>query len=103
MSKLSKAELDSLVGEAIVDCYDREERAAGLYTMIQDNLATPFQTQVLGLDVVVKDVDLRDDAGVVAICTRGAFRGAVPILDLPLPVPRPEGAEWIDAYRHWPA
>ncbi len=79
----------------------REEQAAGLYTMIQDNLATPFQTQVLGLDVVVKDVDLRDDAGVVAICARGAFRQPVPILDLPRPVPRPEGAEWIDAYRHW--
>jgi len=31
VSKLSKAELDALVGEAIVDCYDREEQAAGLY------------------------------------------------------------------------
>jgi hypothetical protein len=69
--------------------------------MIQDNLATPFQTQVLGLDVVVEDVDLTDDACVIAICTRGAFRQAVPILDLPLPAPRPEGAEWIDACRHW--
>jgi len=100
VSKLSKAELDALVEEAMVDCYDREEQTAGLYTMIQDNLAAPFQTQVLGLDVMVEDVDLRDDAGVVAICTRGAFRQGVPILDLPLPVPRPEGAEWIDAYRH---
>ena len=69
--------------------------------MIQDNPATPFQTQVLGLDVVVEDVDLRDDACVVAIRIRGAFRPAVPILDLPLPASRPEGAEWIDAYRHW--
>jgi hypothetical protein len=101
VSKLSKAELDALVGEAIVDCYDREEQLAAFYTMIQDNLATPFQTQVLGLDVTVQDVDLRDDAGVIAICARDAFRQAVPILDLRLPVPRPEGAEWIDAYRHW--
>ncbi len=101
MSKLRKAELDALFGEATADCYDREEQAAGLYAMIHDNLATPFRTQVLGLDVVVKDVDLRDHVGVVAICARGAFRQAVPILDLPLPVPRPEGAEWIDAYRHW--
>jgi hypothetical protein len=101
VSKLSKAELDALVGEAIVDCYDREEQLAAFYTMIQDNLATPFQTQVLGLDVIVKDVDLREDVGVVAICARGAFRQAVPILDLPLPAPRPEGAEWIDAYCHW--
>jgi hypothetical protein len=101
VSKLSKPELDALVGESTVDCYDREEQAAGLYTMIQDNQATPFQTQIPGLDVLVEDVDLRDDADVVAIGTGGAFRQAVPILDLPLPVPRPEGVEWIDAYCHW--
>lgn len=40
MSKLSNAEPDALVGEATVDCYGREEQAAGLYTMIQDNLTT---------------------------------------------------------------
>ncbi len=41
MSKLSNAELDALVEEATVDCYGREEQAAGLYTMMQDNPATP--------------------------------------------------------------
>jgi len=31
---------------------------------------------------------------------RGRERQSVPILDLPLPSPRPEGVEWIEAYRH---
>lgn len=66
MSKLIKAELDALVEEAIVDAYDREEQAAGLYAMIQDNLAAPFQTQVLGLDVIVEDVDLISECPVTA-------------------------------------
>ena len=25
----------------------------------------------------------------------------IPILDLPLPTPPPEGAQWIEAYRRW--
>ena len=37
----------------------------------------------------------------VAICVRGQHRQAIAILDLPLPDPPPQGAEWIAAYRHW--
>ena len=42
-----------------------------------------------------------NDIEIVAICRRGRERQKVPILDLPLPEPRPEGSEWIDAYRRW--
>jgi hypothetical protein len=45
---LTKAELDRLVEEATVDCHDEAEQLSGLYTMIDDNLALPFETQVLG-------------------------------------------------------
>jgi hypothetical protein len=38
---------------------------------------------------------------IVAICRRGAQRQKIPILDLPLPSPQPDGWEWIAAYRHW--
>ena len=37
----------------------------------------------------------------MAQCARGQFRQAVSILDLPLPTPPPDGAQGIDAYRHW--
>ncbi|MER5336792.1 hypothetical protein [Micromonospora sp. NPDC002717] len=68
--------------------------------MIEGNLAVPFTTQVLGVEVTVRRVDLRHGA-VVAICHRGRFRQVIGILDPPLPEPSPPGAEWIEAYRHW--
>ena len=49
MGGLRKAELDAVVAEnATVDCYDEDEETSGLYNMIEDNLALPFQPQVLG-------------------------------------------------------
>lgn len=100
MSSLSDTELDALVAEAIVDCYDEHEQLSGLFTMIEDNLAVPFGTEVLGVPVVVRKVDLRS-SGIVAICHRGRLRQAIEILDLPLPDPVPDGAQWIEAYRWW--
>lgn len=101
VSRVSKAELGALVEEAIVDCYGDEEQVTGLYTMIEENLETPFQTQILGVDAAVQNVRLTDDGRIVAMCTSGSARQAIFIADLPLPEPRPVGAEWIDAYRYW--
>lgn len=98
---MGKAELDALVEEATVDCYGEHEQLTGLFSMIEDNLEVPFNTRVLGVDVTVECVDLRNDGSVVAICTRDGIRQPIPILDLPLPAPPPDGAEWIDAYRRW--
>jgi hypothetical protein len=100
-SRLSKARLDRLVEEAVVDCYNASEQVVGLYTMIEDNLALPFETKVLGVCVIVERVDLTQSEEIVAVCRRTGVRQTVPILDLPLPSPRPAGAEWIDAFRHW--
>ena len=100
-TRLSKARLDRLVEEAIVDCYNESEQATGLYTMIEDNLALPFETTVLGVPVTVERVDLTQRKEIVAVCRRAGARQTVPILDLPLPSPPPAGAEWIEAYRHW--
>ena len=101
MGSLSKAQLDAMVEEATVDCYNEDEQATGLFTLIEDNLAVPFATEVLGVSVTVESVDLTDASQIVAICTRDRARQVIPIVDLPLPTPPPEGSEWIDAYRHW--
>ena len=98
---LNQAQLDALVEEATVDSNGEDEQVMGLYTMIADNLATPFQTTVLGLEVAVEDIDLTDRNTIVAHCSRGTFRQAIDLLHLPLPTPPPDGAEWIEAYRHW--
>ncbi|MEU1600604.1 calcium-binding protein [Streptomyces sp. NPDC005708] len=99
--QLSDAELDELVAQATVDAYDDEEQLTGLYTLLAEHLAIPFKTVVLGVEVTVKKVDLLPGSQIVAVCTRGRHQQAIGILDLPLPDPAPEGAEWIEAYRHW--
>lgn len=87
--------------EATVDCYNESEQTTGWFTMMEENLVVPFETTVLGVPVTVDRVDLNRSEQIVAICRRGRDRQSLPILDLPLPTPPPEGAEWIEAYRYW--
>lgn len=89
-----------MVEEATVDCYNESECVTGFFTMFEEHLAVPFQTSVLDVEVTVTGVDLTEDDQIVAICVRGRSRQSIPILDLPLPTPPPDGAEWIAAYRH---
>jgi hypothetical protein len=99
--RLSKAKLEEMIEEAIVDAYGDSEQITGFFTMFEDQLKLPFQTEVLGKQVTVEQLDLTDDDQIVAVCSRGRSRQRIPILDLPLPTPPPLGAEWIEAYRHW--
>lgn len=99
--RLSKARLEEMIEAATVDCYNESEQITGWFTMLDENLVVPFETTVLGVPVSVERVDLNRSEQIVAVCARGRDRQALPILDLPLPTPRPDGAEWIEAYRHW--
>lgn len=98
---LPEAELAAMIEAATVDCYNESEETTGWLTMIQDNLTVPFETRVLGVQVRVQRVTLDAAGQIVAVCARGRDRQVLPILDLPLPSPRPEGAEWIQAYCQW--
>ncbi|MEK6537173.1 MAG: calcium-binding protein [Actinomycetota bacterium] len=100
-TRLSKARFDAMVEEATVDCYNESEEAGGWFTLIEENLKLPFETELLGMPVTVERVDMNRNDEIVAICHRGKHRQAVPILDLPLPSPLPAGVEWIEAYRRW--
>ena len=69
--------------------------------MIDDSLALPFITSLLGVEVSVVAVDLDDDNRLIAVCERDGRRQRIDLADLPIPSPPPSGAEWIAAYRHW--
>jgi hypothetical protein len=84
VSELSEAELDALIAQATVDCYNQDEELAGFAAMIEDNLAVPFETTVLGVTVTVRKKS-QTESGIVAICVHWKDRQAIPILDLPLP------------------
>jgi hypothetical protein len=96
-----KAELESLIEEAIVDAYGESEQRTGFHCMIEQHLAVPFEVEILEAVATVERIDMTDDEQIVAICRRGRSRQPIPILDLPLPRRRPSGAEWIEAYRYW--
>jgi hypothetical protein len=77
------------------------EQRTGFFTMLEEHLAVPFDTEILGIRIAVKGIELTDDGQIVAVCARGRLRQRISILDLPLPRPVPAAAEWIEAYRAW--
>lgn len=97
----SPRQLDKLIEDATVDCYDEEEQASGFFSMIEENLALPFAIRVLGVEASVVAVEMDDDGGLKAVCERGGERQCIGLIDLPMPSPLPTGAEWIAAYRRW--
>ena len=90
-----------MIEEATVDAYGESELATGWFTMLGEYLEIPFAAKVLGIDITVARIELRDDDRIVAICTRGRERQVIALEDLRLPAPSPAGSEWIEAYRHW--
>ncbi len=100
MASKGNAALEAMIEEATIDAYGDDEQLTGMFTMIEEHLAVPFTTTVLGVEVTVRKIDLTADT-IVAVCARGHHRQRIDLLDLPLPTPAPDGAAWIDAYRHW--
>jgi hypothetical protein len=98
---LSKARLEELIEEALVDAYGESEEVTGLCTMMENDLQLPFETQILGVTAIVESIDITDDDQLVAICRAGKTRQRISLSELPLPTPLPTGAEWILAYRYW--
>ncbi len=97
----TSAQLDELIEEATVDCYDEEEQASGFFAVIEDNLALPFTTRILGVEASVAAIEMDDGGRIKAVCERSGEQQRIDLIDLPLPSPPPSGAEWIAAYRRW--
>lgn len=52
----SASRFDALIKEATVDAYDESEQKAGFFTMLENHLAVPFSTEVLGMTVTVETI-----------------------------------------------
>ncbi|MSV30800.1 MAG: hypothetical protein EXQ52_18940 [Bryobacterales bacterium] len=90
-----------MIEEALIDAYGESEQAAGFFTMLENDLQLPFETQILGAPASVESIDITEDDQLVAVCRAGNFSQRIPLTELPLPSPPPSGAEWILAYRYW--
>jgi hypothetical protein len=67
---LSEARLAEMIDVATTDAYDLSEQVSGFFTMIDDHLAVPFETSVLGVDAVVQRVELTRTGEIVAVYPR---------------------------------
>jgi hypothetical protein len=99
--RLSKARLDELVDEALVDAYGKSEQVTGFYTMMENDLQLPFETEILGMTVIVEGIDITEEDQLVAVCRKDKIKQLISLSELPLRSPLPKGAEWIVAYRYW--
>src|SRR6516225_1359490 len=99
--RLSKARLDELVEEALVDAYGESEQVTGFYTMMENDLQLPFETEILGITVIVEGIDITEDDQLVAVCRKDKTEQRISLSELRLPSPLPKGAEWMVAYRYW--
>jgi len=99
--RLSRARLDELVEEALVDADGESQQATSFYTMMENDLRLPFETEILGVPACVESIDITGDDQLVAVCRKGKTSQRISLTELPLPSPAPEGAEWIVACRYW--
>lgn len=100
ITTVDSARLDTLIEEATVDAYGEAEQTGGFLACFEQ-IAVPFTTEVLGVEVSVTGFDMTDDDALVAVCRHGKAKQRIPVLDLRLPTPPPDGHEWIAAYRRW--
>lgn len=98
--KLTEDQLDALIEEATVDCYDDSECLVGLSTMIDDNVQFPFPAKVIGENVTVLET-IEENNHIKAVCLRNDKKHKVDILDLKYNKSSVKGSEWIEAYREW--
>jgi hypothetical protein len=77
-SRLSPRRLDELIDQASVDAYGPAEQAVGFHATLEQELALPFDTIVLGVTVSVRKLDVTDRGEVVAVCYRGRDRSSIP-------------------------
>jgi hypothetical protein len=68
--------------------------------MLENDLRLPFETEVLGMTVMVESIDVTEDEQLAAVCRSGKHCQRISLADLPLPSTLPFG-EWILAYRYW--
>jgi hypothetical protein len=85
----------------VVDAYGDSEQATSFYTIMENDLRLPFETEILGAAATVESIVIAEDDQLVAVCRKGKTRQRISLMELPLPSPLPEGAEWIVAYRYW--
>ncbi|MEK7396548.1 MAG: calcium-binding protein [Candidatus Poribacteria bacterium] len=101
--KLSDDELDEMISEATVDCYDEEEAFMGVLYTIQGNLSFPFKAKALGDTVEVIDIDDEKSSrgrGIIAKVRKQGKEFNIGLAELEIESGS-ENDKWLEMYHYW--
>lgn len=93
-------QLDDLIEEATVDCYDEYECLMGFYSCLEDKLPFPFPAQVVGEEVKVIGLDF-EDKQIKAVCIKLGKKYKINILDIEYNPEKLKNYQYIEAFRKW--
>jgi hypothetical protein len=69
--QISKARLDELIDEAIVDCWGAGEEHTALLTMIEERVVCPFRAKLIGETIEVRRFDGQGQVmALITVCQR---------------------------------
>jgi hypothetical protein len=88
--QISKARLDELIDEAIVDCWGAGEEHTALLTMSEERVVCPFRAKLIGETIEVRRFEWpRSGYGLITVCRRKGRAYRVDVNSL----------EWLNLFR----
>ena len=101
--KLSEEELNEMISEATVDCYDEIEEFMGVLYTLQGCMAFPFKAKALGETVQVMGIDDESSGrgrGVVARVEKLGKTYTIGLGELEIE-PDSENSKWLQMLHYW--
>jgi uncharacterized small protein (DUF1192 family) len=100
-ARQANPELDNLIDEITVDCYDEDEQLMGFENAFDEDASFPCPGTVVGEDVEVLSVTTANNRReLIATCQRAGRRYEVALLDIELNAD-PATTRLLAAYRRW--
>jgi len=94
-------DLDSLIDEITIDCYDEEEQRTGFEAAFDEDASLPCSATIIGETVDVLHIGQGDGRReLIATCQRNGRRYEISLLDLNIHAD-PATTRLIAAYRRW--
>ncbi len=102
--KTSKEELDRMIEEATVDCYNEDEAFMGVICYLADRISLPFKATVLGDVVEVIGIDDEESGlgrGMVAEIRKKDDEYTIGLEELEVKPGDTENAKLLEMYKSW--
>ncbi len=102
--RITKAELNKMIQEATVDCYNEDEAFMGVLYYLADNISFPFKAKAFGdmAEVIgIDDEESELEREVMATIRMEGDEYTISLDELELEPDDTENARWLEMYEYW--